>query len=193
MKRVVLFFVCLLFIGCAKVQVQAPKEPIKVDISMRLDIYQHVQKDIDAIEDIVSGSTPKIQEKSKDNQSLLDYFLGTCFAQDGLSPEVQQAALRRKDRRLQISSFEEKGIIGENGKGLLEMIGSTSGDSSIAELVKQENDDRMIIYQALASKNQTSINEIQKMYAQRLQNDAPVGTPIEAYNQSSGSYEWKIK
>jgi len=34
-----------LTVGCAKVQVQAPKEPIKVDISMRLDVYQHVEKD----------------------------------------------------------------------------------------------------------------------------------------------------
>jgi len=26
-------------LGCARVSVQAPKDPIKVDISMRLDIY----------------------------------------------------------------------------------------------------------------------------------------------------------
>ena len=41
--------------GCASVQVNAPKEPIKMDISMRLDVYQHVVKDIDDIESIVAG------------------------------------------------------------------------------------------------------------------------------------------
>ena len=45
MKRTfVLMMLCLMVaaVGCAKVQVQAPKEPIKVDITMRLDVYQHV-------------------------------------------------------------------------------------------------------------------------------------------------------
>ncbi|MDD5729736.1 MAG: hypothetical protein PHN57_01210, partial [Candidatus Omnitrophica bacterium] len=49
----------ILVLGCARVRVEAPKEPIKVDISMRLDIYQHVTKDINDIENIVTGSEGK--------------------------------------------------------------------------------------------------------------------------------------
>ena len=58
MKRAAILLVLTMFlsIGCATVRMKAPKEPIKVDISMRLDIYQHVQKDIEAIENIVSGA-----------------------------------------------------------------------------------------------------------------------------------------
>ena len=43
MKTAALLILAIIIsLGCAKVQVQAPKEPIKVDISMRLDIYQHI-------------------------------------------------------------------------------------------------------------------------------------------------------
>ena len=50
MKKI--FLACcavVIGLGCARVRVEAPKEAIKVDISMRLDVYQHVQKDIDEI------------------------------------------------------------------------------------------------------------------------------------------------
>ena len=92
---VVLAFAFFLFsfMACARVRVEAPKDPIKVDISMRLDIYQHVQTDINQIENIVSGAQEK--PKPKDGQSLLDHFIHSAYAQEGLSPEVEQAALRR--------------------------------------------------------------------------------------------------
>ena len=51
----------------------------------------------------------------------------------------------------------------------------------------------MIIYQAVANKNNTSVEEVQKMYSKRLQNDAPSGTPIEVLNESTGAYEWRVK
>ena len=82
-------------LGCARVRVEAPKEPIKVDISMRLDIYQHVEKDIDAIENIVSGPPGEQKAADKGKQSFLSYFLETAFAEGSLSPEVEKAALRR--------------------------------------------------------------------------------------------------
>jgi hypothetical protein len=185
-----IFAFCILnFIGCARVRVEAPKEPIKVDITMRLDIYQHVQKDIDEIENIVSGTqeTPA----PKNGQSLLDYFICSVYAEEGLSPEVEQAALRRKDRRTDLISWQQKGIIGENKSGLLELRGLGSPEAE--KLIKEENNDRMVIYQAVAKKNGTSVEEVQKLYAKRLQQDAPGGTPIEVLEESSGAYAWKVK
>jgi uncharacterized protein YdbL (DUF1318 family) len=179
----------ILSLGCARVRVEAPKEPIKVDISMRLDIYQHVQKDIDVIESIVSGS----KEKPKaGNSSSLNYFIATAYAQEALAPEVEEAALRRKDRRSELISWEEKGAVGENMSGLVEIRNPAGATDALGQLVKSENEDRMIIYQAVAEKNGTSVEEVQKLYAKRLQEDAPSGTPIEAVN-ASGDYEWKIK
>lgn len=180
-----------LSLGCARVRVEGSKEPIKVDISMRLDIYQHVEKDIDDIESIVSGGKEK--PKAQDKQGFLNYFVINAYAEDGLSPEVEQAALRRKDRRSELNSWQEKGVLGENRLGLVEVRNASAADSSAGQLVKAENNDRMIIYQAVAKKNNTSVEEVQKLYAKRLQQDAPNGTPIELLNESSASYEWKTK
>lgn len=192
MKKIfILALGVILSLGCAKMQVGGTKEPIKVDISMRLDIYQHVEKDIDEIESIVSGSKEK--NKALDKQSLLEYFITNAYAQEGLSQEVEQAALRRKDRYVELSSLQSKGIVGENGAGLLEIRNSSAASLSVQELVKLENNDRMIIYRSIAQKNNTSLKEIQKLYAKRLQNDAPSGTPIEILNQATGASEWTVK
>lgn len=180
----------ILALGCARVKVEGSKEPIKIDISMRLDIYQHVQKDIDEIENIVSGS--KQESRPKNNQSRFR-FVQNAYAQEGLSPEVEQAALRRKDRRGELSDWQAKGAVGENNSGLVEIRNQAEASQALNELVKAENDDRLIIYSHLAKKNNAALTEIQKIYAQRLQDDAPIGAPIEVLSASSGAYEWKIK
>ncbi len=177
--------------GCARVLVQAPKEPIKVDISMRLDIYQHIEKDIDEIENIVSGSSEKPQSKASPN--ILNFFVKEAYADEGLSPQVEQAALRRRDRRSQLFSWEEKGVVGENKVGLAEIRILDQVNDATQKLIEAENNDRMLIYQAVAGKNGTSVEEVQKLYAKRLHADSPSGTPIEVFNEANGSYEWKIK
>jgi len=185
------FFLILLLgisfsLGCARMQVGGTKDPIKLDISMRLDIYQHVEKDIDAIESIVSGSQDN--KKAADKQSLLGIFVGEAYAQEALSPEVEQAALRRKARLIELSSWEAKGVIGENRNGLAEVRNAQGADSAAGQIVSGENADRMIIYQSVAHKNGTSVEEVQKIYAKRLQSNAPAGTPIETPDGS-----WKVK
>jgi len=176
----------LLFVlGCATLRVQAPKEPIKVDISMRLDVYQHVQNDIDAIEKIVSGQDSAIEKKSPDDQSLLDIFTGTAYA-ESIGGAAEEAALRRKARYASLVSLEQAGVIGENSSGMV--VVRSDSDPSAAGIVSEENSDRMIIYNEIAAKNGTSVSDVQKLYAERLQRDAPAGTPVET---ASGS--WQIK
>jgi uncharacterized protein YdbL (DUF1318 family) len=63
----------------------------------------------------------------------------------------------------------------------------------VKELIGAENKDRMVIYKALAAKNNTSLEGIQKVYAQRLQDDAPSGTPVEVLSEASNSYKWKVR
>lgn len=185
-----LFLILLLAVsfslGCAKMQVGGTKEPIKLDISMRLDIYQHVEKDIDAIESIVSGS--KENQKAADEQSLLGILVSKAYAQELLSPEVEQAALRRKDRFAELSSWEAKGVIGENKNALVEVRNPQGAEPSVSQIVDGENADRMIIYESVAKKNGTSLEEVQKLYAKRLQANAPTGTPIEAPDST-----WQVK
>lgn len=175
----VIFIVLFIAIGCARVQVVAPKDPIKVDIAMRLDVYQHVEKDINAIEDIVSGKTP-----SGKLQSMLNSFVGFAYAEEGLSIEAEGAAMRRKARYQDLVSAESSGRIGENKSGFVEL----RGEASYNGLVSAENGDRMIIYRSIAEKNGAALSEVQKLYANKLQSSAPTGTPIE-----SASGEWLIK
>ena len=82
-------------------------------------------------------------------------------------------------KRKQIPFFR-RGVLGENRQDLLSIRGIA--DPAAQELVNSENSDRMTIYQALAQKNGTSLQEIQKAYTQRLGNDAPSGTPVENPN-----------
>lgn len=178
--------------GCARLSVQGPKEPIKVDITMRLDVYQHVENDIDAIEGIVSGAKDKA--KPSDKHSFLSNFISLAYAEEArMNPEVEQAALRRRDRANELYSLEAKGIAGENKSGMVEARDALQATGEVKKLIDAENSDRSIIYNAVAAKNSTSVDEIQKIYAKRLQNDAPAGAPLEVLNSVSGSYEWKVK
>ncbi len=175
MKKVLMVLLALTAtLGCARVRMEAPKDPIKLDVTMRLDIYQHIKNDIDDIENIVAGEPEKA--KTKGSQSLLNILVSDAYAAEGLSPEVEAAALRRKERHTDLVALEEQGILGENRLGLLELRKSVK---KFAFPLNDENNDRMIIYRAVAKKNGSSLEEVQKLYAKRLQADAPAGTPIE--------------
>jgi uncharacterized protein YdbL (DUF1318 family) len=173
--------------GCARVNVGGSKEPIKVDIAMRLDIYQHVQKDIDSIENIVAGDKAKTGKKPGD-QSWLNFAVDEVYAQEGLSPDVEQAALRRKDRRSSLDSWEAQGVVGENKSGLVTIKNSNQADNTVKDLVQAENADRMLIYRSLAEKYGEPLEQIEKVYAEKLSLQAPSGTPVESLNG-----EWKVK
>ena len=181
MKKMFVFLGFLVFsvVGCATVKLQTPAEPIKLDVTMRLDVYQHVQKDIDAIESIVTGGQPE------GLISLFDALVPTAYAED-LSPEIENAALRRKARYSQIVELGKAGVIGENSLGMA--VVRKAADASAEKLVKEENNDRMVIYEGIARKNGTSVTDVQKVYAKSLQNSAPAGTPIEMENGA-----WRIK
>ncbi len=173
MIHLVVLYSALAALGCARVQVEAPKDPIKMDISMKLDVYQHVVKDVDDIESIVKGSKPL---------AWAEFLVTTAYADD-LDPAIQEAAGRRRDRHAQITSMLSQGLVGESRSGMLEVKGAAD-----ASVVSAENADRSAIYQALARKNGTSVEEIQKVYAERLRNDAPSGAPVQ---NADGS--WAVK
>ena len=188
MKRLfMVIMVLVVFFGCARIRVEAPKESIKLDISMRLDIYQHVAKDIDTIEDIV------IKPVQGKQGSRLDLFVRDAYAQEPLSPEIEQAAYNRRDRNQALDAWEEKGVIGENKLGLVEVRNPGNADASVNSMVNAENSDRMVIYKAIAVKNGISVEGVQKLSAKKIQDGANAGTPIEVLNETTGQYEWKVK
>jgi uncharacterized protein YdbL (DUF1318 family) len=162
--------------GCARVEVQAPKDPIKMDISMRLDVYQHVVKDIDEIENIVAG-------KPAGQLAWASFLVQTAYAAD-LDPAVEAAAIRRRDRKWQVDSLLSEGFLGENYQGYLEVRKNGNDARAAADA---ENADRTVIYESLAKKNGTTVGEIQKIYAEKLRGSAPGGSPVQSTDGAWGT------
>ena len=118
MKKIVSVVVmAALMLGCAKVRMEAPKDPIKLDITMRLDVYQHVSEDIDKIENIVAGKDEKPKASQSGDQSFLSILVTEAYAQEELSPELKEAALRRKDNRINVEKYLKAEVIAENKLG----------------------------------------------------------------------------
>ena len=67
------------------------------------------------------------------------------------TPEIKTALASRRKRLRLINEYKSKGVIGENNKGLVRIRGVAA--SSVQRLVKEENKDRMTIYQALVRQN----------------------------------------
>lgn len=160
--------------GCASVEVKAPKDPIKMDIAMRLDVYQHVVKDVDDIESIVEGRSSAPATKLS---SVRNFFVGTAYADDGLGQDATSAAYRRRDRRAELTSLEVKGILGESRSALV--VARGAADARAQSLMNEENSDRMIIYRAIAKKNGSSVEDVQKVYAERIREGFAAGTPVQ--------------
>lgn len=193
MERVCVLFLAGLFIlGCSpKVRFESTK-PIKIDVTMRVDVYQHIAKQADDIESqIESGTTPDKQEAKP--QSRL-WTLGLAYAQEELSGSVQAAVNSRKARRSELLERETKGIIGENYKGLVELRGSPASEADSAkvnEIIPAENADRLVIYNELSKSAGTSVEDYGIVYAKRIQEGAASGTPIQI--NVDGKLQWTIK
>jgi len=180
-----LALVLLLLMGCARVRFES-KDPIKVDVTMRLDIYQHVAKDVAAIEDLVSSGSEK-KGGSVSPKSLSWLGIAEVYAQDDLEgsypSDVQSAIERRKARRQELLALESEGAVGETASGYVVV-----KKGNAASLVEEENRDRRMIYQYVASKNQASVDNTGRVFAKRIHEDAPLGTPLE-----SPDGQWAIK
>ena len=179
------------FIGCARVNVES-KQPIKLDVTMRLDIYQHVAQDAQAIEDMVA-SPKEGQGTASNKSSFLSLDANEAYAEEeGEYPaDIKDAIDRRKARRADLFNWESSSSIGERADGFVE-IKSTSVDATVSRLVEDENNDRRVIYQYVAQKNGTSFEETAKIFAKRIQKHVPAGTPIEIVD-SSGQPSWTKK
>lgn len=170
----VLFLLVAALVGCASVEVKAPKEPIKMDIAMRLDVYQHVVKDADSIEDIVEGRSSG--QAATMVSSVAGFWVKEAYAEDGLGSEATEAAYRRRDRRAELTSLEISGALGEGNDGLVAL---RQGGGSAPSVLSAENADRLVIYRAIARKNGSSVQDVQKIYAERIRAGLPAGAHVQ--------------
>lgn len=192
--------VMALYIGCTQHNIKVSQdEPFRVDVNMRVDVYQHTVNHANAIEDLINAGA---QPQSFRVWDVLDTVLfgAPAYAQDSnilqkLTPAAKQAIEGRTQRRNQLVSWQAKGVIGENADGFVELYeaGAVSGAqrSQVEQLISAENNDRRIIYQNIAQIEGANSSDIGKVYATSIQKNAPSGTPIEVY--SGNSKDWRIK
>lgn len=181
MKKLFWVFIAIVAIGCAKVNLQT-SQPLKVDINMRVDVYQHVAADVASVQDQIYGSTEK--------QMNAIIFIEDAYAQ-AQSPEVAAAIERRKDRRSVIDEYASRGYIGENRNALLEVIGKSIPSDlrgNVQSAVNEENNDRKAIYAAIAEKNGAKLSETAKVFFDDDYKRAPAGY---WFQDSIGSWEQK--
>lgn len=151
--------------GCKGIGVDlATSQPIKVDVNVKLDVYQHTD--------------PGAQKK-------------TAAASDALPPDVK---LRRKNRMGEVQSLKDSRAVGENHLGLLEIRQQPPGEYGdyTKKLVDDENKDRTAIMQELVRTGNLKLDEVQKQQAELSAKLAYNGEWIEA-QQANGSWLWVQK
>lgn len=179
MKKIFTLVSLMFVFACARVSVEASK-PIKVDITMRLDVYQHVEKDVNSIVD-------KIYEgKPKKLNAVFD--LGAVYAAD-FSSDVDMAITRSQVRLGHIEEYLSKGYIGENKAALLVVLSGAPAD--VVQLVQEENNDREILYKSTAEKNGADISVVRKAFFDKHYQKAPAGASFEFCTASGCA--WKNK
>lgn len=143
----------------------ATDEPIKVDIDMRLDVYQHNDG-----EPAAESEAPAATTASGD------------------------PAERRKDRSAEIQTFKNSRLVGERHDGLLAVLDEPPGEygDHIRQTVARENTDRMAEMTAAANEQRVSLDEVQKAHGKLWENRSFSGEWIEV-SQPDGSYKWKQK
>lgn len=183
MRKISIIILVLFIISCAKISVET-KNPIKVDISMRVDIYQHVVKDVEDVNDQIYGNS------EKDFNSLFGFE--EVYAAD-VSEEMSGAISRRKERAKIIEEYFVEGYIGENKDAFLEPRGNLSAEEiiTVEEIISEENEDREIIYSAIAQKNYTDISSVRKASFESDYKRSPSGYWFQV--SDGGGYTWKRK
>ena len=133
----------------------------------------------------------KKEEKSPPESELHKWqFVNCAYAQEGVL-QVSTASIRAlktaiKKRFPKLIPYFQKGIIGENNRGLLEIKSwqgvSLAKRAKVKQLVEAENKDRMSLYQEVAKNmgiDPSQLGKVQKIFAKQWQKTAPSGTWIQ--------------
>lgn len=164
-QSLTLLVTCSILSGCKAPTVNlATSAPIKVDINMRLDVYQY--------------SSPTTKKP----------------AAPQATPAAQDPEARRKNRMGEIQQFKNERFVGESRDGLLAIRMKPEGEYGdyVRVTVEEENADRMQLMKSLAEGEKTSLPEIQAKQAELWRNRSFKGEWIEAPG-SDGSWKWVQK
>ena len=116
------------------------------------------------------------------NTFLLSLFISFItiflFVQPGYSASIKE---RMAERIPAITSLKDSGVLGENNKGYLEFRGAKKSE----QLVQDENNDRGVVYNAIAKKQGASADLVG---ARRAQMIAQNGNAGQWFQKNDGSW-----
>jgi len=140
-------------------------EPIRVEIDVRLDVYQHREE---GEQDTTSSET---------------------------EPEAMDATRDRKNRLADIQTMKNNRLVGEDRNGLLVVLENPGGDYGdyVAKVVRQENQDRMAIMRQAAEEEGISLADVQARQAELNRTRAFEGEYIEVNLPDGGGWQWVQK
>ena len=98
------------------------------------------------------------------------------------SPEVVKATQSRRERRPALREWKERGCLGETNQGLLEARAGEGCTAEALELMRAENADRLVIYQAFMRENNiadTDTGRVRSAFAKARQERARAGDWIQ--------------
>jgi uncharacterized protein YdbL (DUF1318 family) len=82
---------------------------------------------------------------------------------DTRSPEVVKATQSRRERRPALREWKERGCLGETNQGLLEARTGEGCTAEALELMRAENADRGVIYQAFMKENNIPASDTERV------------------------------
>ena len=139
-------------------------DPVKVDLNMRVDVYQHADT---AVQKRVAASQPAVTE------------------------DVQT---RLRNRMGEVQVLKNNRLVGESRKGLLEIRNQPPGEFGdyVQRIVEAENKDRLAMIEEIAQKQHLRREEVERQQAELARNKAFNGEWIEV-QQPDGTFAWKQK
>ena len=116
--------------------------------------------------------------KKKVYFAVLAIFLFTVFAA-GAFPSAKEIRARMLARLPAIKALKDKGLVGENNKGLLEFVGQQKEKQDV---VAAENKDRAAVYEAFAIQHGTTVELVGKHRAIQIAAKAKPGEWLQDAN-----------
>ncbi len=145
----------------------ATRDPLKVDVNVRLDVYQY--------------SNPTSGAAGANESSP--------------ARTVEEVQKRQRDRTGEVQTLKNNRLVGENHRGLLTIRELPAGEQGewVKKVVQGENDDRVFLLVERARKENLQMHEVQtREWKLNLERAFP-GEWIEMPGDKEGLYKWAQK
>ena len=153
-------------------------EPLKVDINVRLDVYQHEGQE---------------GESSENSASSDDAAASQLAAESAASADL--VAKRKRNRMEEVQRLKNNRLVGENHRGLLTIRKLPLDDYGdyVKKTVEEENYDRNYLMRVEAKERGALLHDVQEMtWKENLARSYEMEW-IEIPGDQEGTFVWKQK